>query len=144
MARRKTNNKIGCLAAIIVVLVLPLIVYFAQKPKGPEVPFDRSVAKNSRVYFDPVSITLKDSTSKVVTSKTRRTVRTGMFYRWEYLCTTTDGDEIILYVERNTLDSSSNNTGFNPDSAIGKRIHGVTIGESGTNYVLFESVGPRE
>ncbi len=140
MARRK-NSKLGCLLPILIFLVIPLIVYLVQKPKGPEVPFDQSVPDNHLVYFDVVAISLTDSSTQRVTSTTRRTVRTGVQQTRIYRCTTSSGDVVNLYIQNSSLNSWDKKS-FNPDNAVGSRIHGVKVGDGSNAYVRFESMTP--
>lgn len=139
MARRK-NKKTGCLFGVLIFLVLPLIVYLIQKPKGPEVPYDASVSDNHLVYFDAVTVSLTESRTQKYTSRTRRTVRTGFSTAIEYVCTTSDGQTVRLVVEKDSNASSKKN--FSSEDARGKRIHGVKVGDGSNAYVRFESYSP--
>ena len=136
----KKNKKIGCLIPILIFVAAPLIVFLIQKPRGPEVLYDASVAKNHLVYFDVETVELMDRQYTSVTSRTRRTVRSGSQMTSIYRCTTADGDVILLYIENSTLQPASNKS-FNPDTAPGSRIHGVKKGD-GDSGVRFESMTP--
>ncbi len=136
MARRK-SGKTGCLFAIVIFVLLPLIVYLVQKPKGPEVLYDDSVSDNHLVYFDVVSVSQINISARTITSRTRRTLTTKTLSRSEYNCFTADG-KVIRLVDEHDFGSK----GFDQEIAAGKRIHGVKVGDGLNAYVRYKSMTP--
>ena len=136
MARRK-SSKTGCLFAVIVFVLLPLVVYLVQKPKGPETLYDASVSDNHLVYFDVVRVSQINSSIQQYTSRTRRTVTTNIRSVSEYSCTTANGFTVRL-----VDDHKFGSKGFDSNNAAGMRIHGVKVGEGSNAYVRFKRMTP--